>query len=253
MAKLMRLLEKMGLVYGQGQPESNAPVEGDTEPGGAAPVAGSAPGDGVAPAAPPAAVARLAPPRLDPALEAAAAEAASASAGAAEYPLEQIYSSAGIKGPEHGFTIDKLVEMMAADELKDLDDATRAKVITGMLRRLPGGPVSLGEIVRDAVQRDQALDAFERFLLDRVAKSERELGDANRALQAEIDQFVRDKTAMIQANQARVEAEKAKLERWRVRKLAEEERLFNAVQPFVDANPVTRGDPKGGPEAAPAV
>ena len=227
----MRLLEKIGLVHGQPGETHPEPAPELPEPGITDPAARLA-HPGVAPDAP-------SPPgpkpvKLDPALEAAAAD------GSGDYPVEQIYASAGLTSPGHGFTVDTLVEMMEAEELKGLDSPTRAKVITGMLRRLPSGPVSLDEIVADAARRDQALDAFERFLADRVAKADAEVAEANRALQAEIDEVVRRNSELMQANQGRVESEKARLERWRERKRAEEERLYNAVQPFVEANPVTR-------------
>jgi C4-dicarboxylate-specific signal transduction histidine kinase len=196
-------------------------------------------------------VKRFQAPRLDPALEKMAAEAAAAADASAEYPFDQIYTSAGIREPQHGFTVNKLVEMMQAEELRDLDGPTRAKVITGMLRRLLGCPVALDDIVRDAVQRDQALDAFERFLSERTARTEAELVEANRKLQAEVDELVRRNTEAMQANQARIEAERAKVERWRTRKRTEEERLFTAVQPFVEANPVTVGGIGGEPPATP--
>lgn len=231
MAKVMRLLEQMGLVHGQPGETQSEPGPEQPEPGVTDPAAHLAP--------PGAASDALAPPepkpvKLDPALEAAAAD------GSGDYPVEQIYASAGLTSPGHGFTVGTLVEMMEAEELKGLDGATRAKVITGMLRRLPSGPVSLDEIVADAARRDQALDAFERFLADRVARVEAEAAEANRTLQAEIDELVRRNSELMQANQGRVEAEKTRLERWRERKRAEEERLYNAVQPFVEANPVTR-------------
>lgn len=236
MAKVIRLLEQMGLVHGQPVGTHSDPSPERPEPGDADPAVRLAP-PGPVPEAPP--PYEPTPVQLDPALVAAATEAA-AGESPGDYPVEKIYASAGLTGPEHGFTVDTLVEMMGAEELEGLDNATRAKVITGMLRRLPSGPVSLDDIVADAARRDQALDAFERFLSDRVAKAEAEVAEVNRRLQQEIDELVRRNSELMQTNQGRVESERATLERWRERKRVEEERLYNAIQPFVDVNPVTR-------------
>jgi len=236
MAKVIRLLEQMGLVHGQ---PGDAPPTLDAAPSESA-VADSAARlapPGVTPDAP--SMPEPAPVRFDPALEAAAAGAATGDVSA-DFTVEQIYGSAGLASPGHGFTVDTLVEMMGAEELTGLDNATRAKVITGMLRRLPSGPVSLDDIVADAARRDQALDAFERFLADRVTRAETEVAEANRLLQEEIDALVRRNSEVMEANRAQVESEKARLERWRERKRVEEERLYAAIQPFVDANPVSR-------------
>jgi hypothetical protein len=245
MAKVMRLLEQMGLVHGQ---PGETHVEPEPEPAVADSAARLAPpGEAPAPAAPPATV----PAAADPALEAAAEAAARAGAGAGDFTVEQVYASAGLASSPQGFTVETLVEMMAADELAGLDGGTRAKVIAGMLRRLPTGPVSMDEIVADAARRDQALDAFERFLADRVAKAEAEAAEVNRQLQEEVDALVRRNSELMQANQGRVESERAKLERFSERKRVEEERLYAAIQPFVEVNPVSRsaagGDaPAGG-------
>jgi hypothetical protein len=256
MAKVINLLARMGLVYAD-NPTVPEPAVAEPEPPAdktaarlVPPPAGGAPGALPNPGPP------IAPTRLDPAL----AATVDGKAGD-DYPFDQIYASAGIHDPAHGFTVYKLIEMMEADELRGLDDATRAKVLGGMLRRLPSGPVSLDDIVSDAVRRDQALDAFERFLADRVARVGRDLEEKNSALQAEIDELVRRNSEQMEANRAKIGAERERFERWQRRKRAEEERLFAAVQPFAASNPVTRsatGDdppqasPAAGPEGPPA-
>lgn len=240
MVKVTRLLEKLGLIHEEGGGEATAPAAAATTATVAAePPPTTAPADDDLQAV----VSRLAPPRPRPQLDAAigaVAEAATEGGFLTEFPLDKVYASAGIATPEHGFTVETLLGMLEADELKDLDHDTRAKVILGMLRRLPSGPVSLDDIVADAVQRDQALDAFERFLVDRTATAERELEEANRALQAEIDDLTARNNAQIEANRHKIEAERARLEAWREGKRREEDRLAAAIAPFVPANPITR-------------
>lgn len=222
MVKVITLLEKMGLVTRS----EEAPVA-PTEPA-ASELRVSAP----PPSSPPI---QPAPPPLvlD---EAALGEVA----GEEDYALEKVYASASIQDPASGFTVYRLIEMLDAEELRGLDAPTRAKVISGMLRRLPSGPVDVNDIVRDAALRDRALDAFERFLADRMARSEREVAEKNRALQQEIDELTVANTEQMEVNQKALETERARFERWRARKRAEEDRLFAAVAPFVESNPVTR-------------
>lgn len=228
MVKVTSLLEKMGLVYGR--QEQPPPDGGGPQPAVAQPAAGD-----VRAGAPPEAPPPEPEVRLD---EAALGEAPAGE----DWALEQIYASAGIRPPAHGFTVYRLIEMLEGEEFRSLDAPTRAKVITGVLRRLPSGAVDVEDIVRDAAARDRALDAFERFLADRVVRLEREAEEKNAALQQQIDELTIANTRLMDANRAAVAQEKARLERWRMRKREEEERLFSAVAPFVEHNPVTRDE-----------
>lgn len=226
MAKIVSLLEKMGLVRSEEPPVPAAGADDFAAPSQAATAADASTQTAPAP-----------PVTLDVAsLEEPSAEG--------EFTVEQVYSSAGIVEPVNGFTVYRLIEMLEAEEFRGMDTPTRAKVIAGLLRRLPTGAVEIGDIVRDAEARDRALDAFERFLADRAARQEKDTEEKNRALQQQIDELTRKNKQEMEANRAAVEQEKARLERWRARKRAEEDRLFNAVQPFVEHNPVTRsGEP----------
>ncbi|HPC84715.1 MAG TPA: hypothetical protein P5234_15625 [Thermoanaerobaculaceae bacterium] len=231
MVKVTSLLEKMGLVYGrQERPEVSAAGE---EPAMGPPAVRDA-GAGAPPQA--------APPEPDVKLDESALGQAPASD---DWTLEQIYASAGVQPPAHGFTVYRLIEMLEGEEFRDLDGPTRARVIAGVLKRLPAGAVEVEDIVRDAAARDRALDAFERFLSERVVRLERETAEKNAALQQQIDELTIANTQLMEANRAAVAQERARLDRWRARKREEEERLFAAVAPFVERNPVTRDEPPG--------
>jgi hypothetical protein len=110
----------------------------------------------------------------------------------------------------------------------------------------PAGRVSIRDVIEDAVRRDQALDAYERALMESLAKRESEVAAHNAALQAEIDELARRNQQKMRANQQDLEAEKARILEWRYAKMQEERRLFDAVAPFVESNPVSLG---GGGEA----
>jgi hypothetical protein len=233
MGKVIGLLEKLGLVTTAGT--EDVAGDGPTSPPDPSSSGSAASG------------ASGAPPAAPVELDVAALERQPAGE---EYALEQVYASAGIQPPAHGFTVYRLIEMLEAEEFRGMDAATRARVIAGMLRRLPTGAVEVGDIVRDAAARDRALDAFERFLADRVTRQLQDADEKNRVLQAQIEELTKANTALMEENRAAVEAERARLERWLVRKRAEEDRLFDAVQPFVEHNPISRQAP-GAPTAKP--
>lgn len=227
MVRVTSLLERIGLVYSQqDQPARASGVEPQ-------PVRAVAPPADISPGAPPPAAPPVPEMRLDESMLEQAPEGE-------DWALAQVYASAGIREPAHGFTIYRLIEMLESSELRELDPPTRAKVIAGLLKRLPAGAVEIEEIIRDAGTRDRALDAFERFLSERVARQEQEVEEKNRALQQEIDELTIANMGLQEANRAALEQERAKLERWRARKQAEEQRLFDAVAPFVDQNPVSK-------------
>lgn len=232
MGKVIGLLEKLGLVTTAGTED----VTGDGPT--STPDSSSSGGPALPSGAPP-----VPPVELD-------VGALERQPAGEEYALEQVYASAGIQPPAHGFTVYRLIEMLEAEEFRGMDAATRARVIAGMLRRLPTGAVAIDDIVRDAAARDGALDAFERFLADRVTRQLQDADEKNRVLQAQIEELTKANTALMEENRAAVEAERARLERWLVRKRAEEDRLFDAVQPFVEHNPISRKEP-GSPAAKP--
>lgn len=229
MVKVTSLLEKMGLVYGRREelPPADAPVFASQVRAGAPPE----------------------PPPPEPEVKLDEAALRSPAAGE-DWALEQVYASAGIQPPAHGFTVYRLIEMLEGEEFRDLDAPTRARVIAGVLKRLPSGAVEVEDIVRDAAARDRALDAFERFVADRVVRLEREAEEKNAALQREIDELTLANTRLMEANRAAVAQERARLERWRARKREEEQRLFSAIAPFVEHNPVTCEPPSSEPSQA---
>lgn len=227
MVRLTRLLEKIGLVYSQ-EDQTVRTTDAPSQP-----VSASAPPADISPGAPPPAAPPAPEVRLDESMLEQAPEAE-------EWALEQVYASAAIGEPAHGFTVYRLIEMLESSELRDLDPPTRAKVIAGLLKRLPAGAVEIGDIIRDAAARDRALDAFEKFLAERVARQQREVEEKNRALQQEIDELTITNMGLQEENRAELERERAKLERWRERKQAEEQRLFDAVAPFAGENPVSK-------------
>ncbi len=168
----------------------------------------------------------------------AAPEAAAAS-GENLPDFVSVYQSAKISDPPHGYSALKVLEILTSEGFADLDRKAKAAALLGFLRMNPAGPVPIHEVIQDAVRRDQALDRFEDFLQQRLTKRAQELEKDNAALQAEVDALTIKNRDKMTANRRTLEAETEKLTEWQLRKRVEEKRLFEAIAPFVEENPVS--------------
>lgn len=194
------------------------------------------------------------PPEVDEKAFAAVTKPGEGAAGDAEQPgvgeiagmdipdFAMIYKAAGIQDPAHGYTAHKVLEILSSSDLANLDSRAKAAALAGFLRMNPTGPVPITDVVQDAVRRDQALDRFEDFLRTKLKARSEEKEKENARLQAEIDELVRKNRDAMEANRRALEEEEARLSRWQLTKKAEERRLFEAVSPFVETNPITTGE-----------
>jgi hypothetical protein len=164
-------------------------------------------------------------------------------AGGDEIPdFPSIYKASGVKDPVHGFTAYKVLEILSSQDFAALDGKAKAAALSGFLRMNPSGAVAIADVIQDALARDNALDGFEGFLrmkLDaRRADREKEIA----ALQAGIDELTRKNRELIQANLDAIAKEQDRFATWQARKRIEEQKLFEAVEPFVEKNPVSVGN-----------
>ncbi|HSU84965.1 MAG TPA: hypothetical protein VLR69_21310 [Thermoanaerobaculia bacterium] len=165
-----------------------------------------------------------------------------------------IYRAAGVVDPPHGYSAYKVLEIFASPGFASLDMRAKAAALTGFLNMSPAGPVPITDVVQDAVRRDQALDKFEDFLRNKLGARSEQIDKENAQLQAEIDEVTRRNREKMEANRIAIETEQARLSRWLVLKRAEERKLYDAVTPFVEKNPISTADtprPPAAPAAAP--
>ena len=176
-----------------------------------------------------------------------------AEGGGDEIPdFAAIYRAAGVTDPPHGYTAYKVLEIFASPGFATLDARAKAGALTGFLNMNPSGPVPVTDIVQDAVRRDQALDKFEEFLRSKLTSRSDQIDKDNAQLQAEIDEVTRRNREKMESNRVALEAEQARLSRWQAVKRAEERKLYDAVNPFVEANPITTAEsPRPAASAAP--
>ncbi|HVS30872.1 MAG TPA: hypothetical protein VMS98_05405 [Thermoanaerobaculia bacterium] len=181
--------------------------------------------------------ARTPPPRRAADLVAdAEGDATFAAPVATPADLAEIYDSAQITTPPHGYTVLKVADMLRSEHIRDLPPDVKKKSV---MVALDAAGVKVSEIVEDAVQRDRALDTYERVLQkaleDLCARKELE----NRQIEEEINERVAELRARIDQNNAETSREQSDLIAWRARKRQEEERIAEAIGYFVSPNPIT--------------
>jgi hypothetical protein len=160
-----------------------------------------------------------------------------------------VYQASGVKDPAHGFSAYKVLEILSSADFAALDARAKAAALSGFLRMNPSGPVAIADVIRDAVARDQALDNFEQFLRKKLDGRRDQIDKENTALQAEIDELTRRNQEKMDVNRRTLEKEKQRVADWQARKRIEERKLFDAVGPFVEENPVSLGEAADAPRA----
>ena len=153
-----------------------------------------------------------------------------------------IYKASGIKDPAHGFTAPKVLEILSSPDFASLDNRAKAAALSGFLRMSPSGPVAIQDVIEDALARDNALDGFEGFLRTKIESRNASREKENTALQAAIDELARTNREKIQTNLEAIAAEQERFATWQGRKRIEEQKLFEAIGPFVEQNPVSVGN-----------
>ena len=229
---LKGILEKMKLVESD-EPAAEASVAAIR----AVPSSAPARRPGTPPAPPPPAmkdiIQRVPPARIDE----------QSLPGSEEVPdFPAIYKASGIKDPAHGFTAYKVLEILSAPDFAALDAKAKAAALSGFLRMSPSGPVAIEDVIQDALARDSALDGFEAFLRQKLEARNADREKENASLQAAIDEMARKNKEKMQANLEAMAKEQERFASWQARKRIEENKLFEAVGPFVEKNPVSVGN-----------
>jgi hypothetical protein len=149
-----------------------------------------------------------------------------------------IYESAQIETPRHGYTVLKVAEMLTNEHIRDLPADVKRKSV---LVALDAAGVKIASVIEDAVRRDRALDTYERVMQksfdDLMASKDAE----TRQLENEINERIKELREQIAANKAEIDREQQQLLAWRTSKRVEEQRIADAVSFFVTENPITTG------------
>ena len=147
-------------------------------------------------------------------------------------PFEKIFETAGLPSLPSGWSIERLSKLLGTAPFRDQPRETVQKMILDILA---SDRVAVEDLVKDAVSRDQALDAFEksveRKMADRLAASEHELAETK----ARIDDLRRESVRL----ERLITAETDQWREWRRKKRGQERDLARAVGYLIDRDVIT--------------
>jgi hypothetical protein len=147
-------------------------------------------------------------------------------------PFEKIYEAAGISLNPEAWTLDRLKQVIQ----REMDpEKTRAEVQKAVLDLLQSEGISAEILVKDAMARDRALDAFEVSV--RAKLNDRDQAGKKRLLEIENQiQELRDESARISES---LKADEEIWHQWRKDKRAQERELASIAGYLVDHQVVT--------------
>ena len=150
----------------------------------------------------------------------------------------EIYQAAEIHPPTHGFTIEKVGDMLHSEHIRSLPrDVKKSSILVAL--EAAGAPIQ--DVIQDAMKRDQALDTFESVQERALNQLEAQKTQENQQIQAELDRLLGEHKASIQANNDAVAKEKERFFAWRLKKQEEEQKIADSVSYFVTENPIAGG------------
>jgi len=153
--------------------------------------------------------------------------------------FDEIYRAAEIPSPPQGYSILKVARMLESEHIRNLpSDVKKSSVLVA----LDAAGVNIKEVIQDAVQRDRALDAYERVQQRSLNELETAKTKQNSQIQGDIDRYVTEQRAKMQANSDAISRERERFTGWRLKKQQEEKKIADAVGYFVSENPITTGD-----------
>lgn len=145
----------------------------------------------------------------------------------AESPVEltiefgKIFESAGIKIPNHGWTIEKFIEVFQSKyQTADVNEAKKSVQLW-----LSETNVSAEELVRDALAKDQALDAYEEFVLKKMNSRSQTRQERIAEIAKEMDKMKQELLRL----EHQMQQEQDDAGKWQSRKKSYEQDITRAV------------------------
>jgi hypothetical protein len=135
-------------------------------------------------------------------------------------PFQEVFKAAGIGVPSGGWTVDRLLEFLNTDRIRRMDHAQAQHETLGMLA---AEKVDAADILKDAISRDQALDAFEECVIKK-----------RQQWQTEKKQLLEELKQQQRRVEQEIEVEQKKWTEWRRLKRQRELDMARAVGYLVD-------------------
>ena len=134
--------------------------------------------------------------------------------------FEDVFKAAGIQTPPGGWTVDRLLEFVNSNRIRTMDHAAAQRETLSMLA---AEKVDTTAVVKDAISRDQALDAFEEC----ISKKRQEWQTEKKQLLAELKE-------QQQQLEQEINDEEKKWKEWRRLKRQRELDMARAVSYLID-------------------
>jgi hypothetical protein len=158
--------------------------------------------------------------------------------------FDEIYKAAEIPPAPQGYSILKVAHMLESEHIRNLpSDVKKSSVLVA----LDAAGADIKDVIQDAIRRDRALDTYERVQQRAVEELESKKIQENAQIQAQIDKYLTEQRAKIQANNDEIAREKERFAGWRLKKQQEEKKIADTVGYFVSENPITTGPAQAQP------
>jgi hypothetical protein len=162
-----------------------------------------------------------------------------ASSGVDLMSFEEIYRSAGIKGPRLGYTIGKVIEMLHSEHIKSLPAEMKR---SSLLMALEAAGVQVDEVLQDATLRQRAINSYEAIQRKHLEEYEARKAQDNCAIQAEAERVAAEYAARISGSLDEIAREKESFRKWQAKKQHEAQGIADAVALCVTQN--SGGNPR---------
>ena len=146
--------------------------------------------------------------------------------------LDQIFAAAGMASPPHGWTIERLGKLLREEPYQRM---SRPAVQKAILELLAADEAHVQDLVKDAVTRDQALDAFAAMVRAKM----NDLAAAQGQRLAEIDREIRELQTEAARLREETQTDAARWRDWRAEKAAREKEMAWALGYLLSECPIT--------------
>jgi hypothetical protein len=150
-------------------------------------------------------------------------------------PFDKIFETAGISSHPENWTIDRLKDLISSELFRDLP---REEIQAKVLDVLQSEGVSTETIVKDAMARDRALDAYEARVSEKMQDRRDVTGERCREIELQIKSLQSELAGL----QTQLAKDEEKWLEWRRRKRAHERELASAASYIVDHPVITTDD-----------
>lgn len=142
-------------------------------------------------------------------------------------PMEDIYRAAGIMTPRKGYSINKVVEMVNSEHIRNLPKDMKR---VALLMALDAAGVPIDEVLKDAKLRQEALDTYEAAQRKELEAEWARKQEECDQIEAELETVKAHYKARIGRNKDGVAREKAVFNDWLAVKQQERQSIAEAME-----------------------